>query len=108
MKKPVFQRGVINIVTGGNETGQALVEHPLVRMISLTGSTNTGKRVMETAAKTLKRVHLELGGKAPVIVFDDADPEEVAPKPAWLRPLTQGRTAQPRPASTFNRTGQKT
>ncbi|MCC7448414.1 MAG: gamma-aminobutyraldehyde dehydrogenase [Anaerolineae bacterium] len=70
--------GVVNIVTGGNETGQALVEHPLVRMVSLTGSTNTGKKIMKTAADTLKRVHLELGGKAPFIVFDDADPETIA------------------------------
>ncbi len=70
--------GVVNIVTGGNEAGQALVEHPLVRMVSLTGSTNTGKKVMKTAADTLKRVHLELGGKAPFIVFDDVDVEAVA------------------------------
>jgi betaine-aldehyde dehydrogenase len=69
--------GVVNVVTGGNETGQALVEHPLVRMVSLTGSTNTGKKVMKTAADTLKRVHLELGGKAPFIVFDDVDVEAV-------------------------------
>jgi betaine-aldehyde dehydrogenase len=70
--------GVVNVVTGGNEVGQALVEHPLVRMVSLTGSTNTGKKVMKTAADTLKRVHLELGGKAPFIVFDDVDVEAVA------------------------------
>ena len=86
-----FPAGVINIVTGGNETGQALVEHPLVRMISLTGSTNTGKRVMETAAKTLKRVHLELGGKAPVIVFDDADPEGVAAKASLAATFNTGQ-----------------
>lgn len=72
--------GVLNVIPGGNETGQALVEHPDVRMVSLTGSTATGKRVMETAAKTLKRVHLELGGKAPVIIFDDADIEAAAEK----------------------------
>lgn len=70
--------GVVNVVTGGNETGQALVEHPDVRMISLTGSTGTGKKIMRTAADTLKRVHLELGGKAPFIVFDDVDVEAVA------------------------------
>lgn len=70
--------GVVNIISGGNETGQALVEHPDVRMVSLTGSTATGKRIMETASKTLKRVHLELGGKAPLLVFDDADLEAVA------------------------------
>jgi betaine-aldehyde dehydrogenase len=65
--------GVLNIITGGNETGQAIVEHPDVRMVSLTGSTATGRRIMETASKTLKRVHLELGGKAPILVFEDAD-----------------------------------
>lgn len=70
--------GVINIVTGGNETGQALVEHSDVRMVSLTGSTNTGKIIMKTAADSLKRVHLELGGKAPMILFDDADIEKFA------------------------------
>jgi betaine-aldehyde dehydrogenase len=61
--------GVVNIVTGGNATGQALVEHPLVRMVSFTGSTATGKQVMRTAAHTLKRVHLELGGQGPVFGF---------------------------------------
>lgn len=70
--------GVLNVVSGGNDTGQALVEHPDLRMISLTGSTGTGKKVMKTAADTLKRVHLELGGKAPFIVFEDADLDAVA------------------------------
>jgi betaine-aldehyde dehydrogenase len=70
--------GVVNVISGGNDAGQALVEHPLVRMVSLTGSTGTGKKIMKTAADTLKRVHLELGGKAPFIVFDDADVETVA------------------------------
>jgi betaine-aldehyde dehydrogenase len=72
--------GVVNIVTGGNETGQAIVEHPDVRMVSLTGSTGTGKKIMKTAADTLKRVHLELGGKAPILVFDDADVDLVTQK----------------------------
>jgi len=72
--------GVFNVVTGGNATGQAIVEHPDVRMISLTGSPDTGKRVMEAAAKSLKRVHLEIGGKAPVVVFEDADIELVVSK----------------------------
>ncbi len=70
--------GVVNVISGGNDAGQALVEHSLVRMVSLTGSTATGKKIMKTAADTLKRVHLELGGKAPFIVFDDADVEAVA------------------------------
>ena len=60
------------------ETGQALVTHPDVDMVSLTGSVETGKWIARAAADTLKRVHLELGGKAPVVVFDDADMEAVA------------------------------
>jgi betaine-aldehyde dehydrogenase len=83
--------GVVNILSGGNDTGQALVEHPDVRMVSLTGSTNTGKKIMKTAADTLKRVHLELGGKAPFIVFDDADPELVAAKAAMAATMNTGQ-----------------
>jgi betaine-aldehyde dehydrogenase len=83
--------GVINVVTGGNDTGQALVEHPDVRMVSLTGSTNTGKTIMRTAADTLKRVHLELGGKAPFIVFDDADVELIAGKAALAATMNTGQ-----------------
>ena len=80
MQQAGIPDGVVNVVTGGNDTGQALVEHPDVRMVSLTGSTATGKKIMATAANTLKRVHLELGGKAPVIVFDDADVDLVSAK----------------------------
>jgi betaine-aldehyde dehydrogenase len=66
--------GVINIVTGtGGLADQALVEHPDVDMVSFTGSTAVGRRVAATAAGSVKRVHLELGGKAPFVVFDDAD-----------------------------------
>ncbi len=66
--------GVLNVVMGpGEPTGQALLEHPDVDMLALTGSVATGKHVARTAAETLKRVHLELGGKAPVVVFDDVD-----------------------------------
>jgi betaine-aldehyde dehydrogenase len=65
--------GVFNVVAGGDPAGRALVEHPDVAMISLTGSTETGKRVMTAGAATLKRMHLELGGKAPVVAFADAD-----------------------------------
>jgi betaine-aldehyde dehydrogenase len=71
----VLPKGVLNVVAGGNEAGAALVEHDEVDMVSLTGSVETGRWIAEHAAKTLKRVHLELGGKAPVIVFDDADME---------------------------------
>ncbi|MGD1051078.1 MAG: gamma-aminobutyraldehyde dehydrogenase [Solirubrobacteraceae bacterium] len=68
--------GVLNVLCGhGEPAGQALVEHPGVDMVSLTGSVDTGKRIAGAAAATLKRVHLELGGKAPVIVFDDVDLE---------------------------------
>lgn len=91
IKEAGIPDGVVNIVTGGNETGQAMVEHPDVRMVSLTGSTNTGKKVMRTAADTLKRVHLELGGKAPFIVFDDADPELVAAKATLAATLNTGQ-----------------
>jgi 1-pyrroline dehydrogenase len=66
--------GVINVISGsGSEIGDHLVGHPKVRMVSITGDTATGKRVARIAAETVKRLHLELGGKAPVIVFDDAD-----------------------------------
>src|SRR5438874_4593619 len=68
----LLPKGVFNVVTGrGEPTGQALISHPDVDMVSLTGSVETGKHIARAAADTLKRVHLELGGKAPVIVFDD-------------------------------------
>jgi aminobutyraldehyde dehydrogenase len=67
---------VVNIVCGGGEpVGRVLTAHPRVRMVSLTGSVATGQKVLAAAAGNLKRTHLELGGKAPVIVFDDADIE---------------------------------
>jgi betaine-aldehyde dehydrogenase/aminobutyraldehyde dehydrogenase len=69
--------GVFNVVTGAGDVGAALVEHPGVDMVSLTGSVPTGQAIAEAASRTLKRVHLELGGKAPVIVFDDADLDAV-------------------------------
>ncbi|WP_219942401.1 aminobutyraldehyde dehydrogenase [Iamia sp. SCSIO 61187] len=75
----VLPPGVLNVVCGRGETaGVALVEHPEVAMVSLTGSVAAGQAVARAAATTLKRVHLELGGKAPVVVFDDADPQAVA------------------------------
>ncbi len=68
--------GVVNVVVGtGPEAGEALVAHPGVDMVSFTGSTPVGRRVMELATRGIKRVHLELGGKAPFVVFDDADLE---------------------------------
>jgi 1-pyrroline dehydrogenase len=74
----VFPAGVLNVVAGGKETGATLVTHPLVEMISLTGSVGTGKAIAKAASDSLKRVHLELGGKAPVVVLDDADLAKVA------------------------------
>ena len=75
----VLPAGVLNVVTGdGVPAGEALVKHPDVRLVSLTGDVETGKIIARTASETLKRVHLELGGKAPVVVFDDADPAAVA------------------------------
>jgi betaine-aldehyde dehydrogenase len=65
--------GVINVVTGDRETGRLLVEHQTPQFISITGSVRAGMEVAGSAAKDLKRVHLELGGKAPVVIFDDAD-----------------------------------
>ena len=69
----VLPPGVLNIVCGDRNTGRLLAEHHIPAMVSITGSVGAGMQVAESASKTLKRVHLELGGKAPVIVFDDAD-----------------------------------
>ncbi len=74
----VLPSGVVNIVPGRGQTvGNHLINHPGVDMISLTGDVATGKKMLDAAAKTVKRTHLELGGKAPVVVFDDADVSEV-------------------------------
>lgn len=74
----ILPKGVLNVITGrGATVGQPLVEHPKVAMVSLTGDVATGRKVLQAASGTLKRTHLELGGKAPVIVFDDADVEAV-------------------------------
>jgi 1-pyrroline dehydrogenase len=75
----VIPPGALNVVTGdGVPVGERIVTHPGVGLVSLTGDVETGKTIARTAADTLKRVHLELGGKAPVVVFDDADPVAVA------------------------------
>jgi betaine-aldehyde dehydrogenase/aminobutyraldehyde dehydrogenase len=73
----ILPPGVLNVVTGAGNVGAALVAHAGVDMVSLTGSVPTGQAIAESASRTLKRVHLELGGKAPVIVFDDADLDAV-------------------------------
>jgi len=78
LAEDIFPKGVLNVVTGdGEPVGASIVRHPGVAMVSLTGDVATGKIIAREAASTLKRVHLELGGKAPVIVFDDADIEAV-------------------------------
>ena len=79
LSEEIFPPGVLNVITGdGEPVGAGIVRHPDVAMVSLTGDIATGKEVARAAADTLKRVHLELGGKAPVLVFDDADPAAVA------------------------------
>jgi aminobutyraldehyde dehydrogenase len=76
--RELLPKGVVNIICGrGESVGAPLVSHPGVRMVSLTGDVSTGQKVLGAAAGNLKRTHLELGGKAPVIVFDDADVEAV-------------------------------
>jgi betaine-aldehyde dehydrogenase len=70
--------GVFNVICGDRDTGRALVTHPVPQMVSITGSVRAGKEVATAAAAGLKRVHLELGGKAPVVIFDDADPAKAA------------------------------
>ena len=76
--RELFPKGVVNILCGrGESVGAPLVSHPAVRMVSLTGDVSTGQKVLTAAAGNLKRTHLELGGKAPVIVFDDADLDAV-------------------------------
>ena len=73
-----FPEGVVNLVTGGGATGRALVEHPLVRKVSFTGSTAVGRGIGEACGRALRPVVLELGGKSPALVLDDADPEVIA------------------------------
>ncbi len=74
----LLPKGVVNVLFGrGQQVGAPMVSQPAIRMISLTGSIATGQKMLELAAQTLKRTHLELGGKAPVIVFDDADINEL-------------------------------
>ena len=74
----ILPEGVVNVILGRGETvGNALINHPKIGMVSITGDIATGKKVLQAAAKTVKRTHLELGGKAPVIIFDDADIDAV-------------------------------
>ena len=74
----ILPEGVVNVILGkGTSVGSALINHPKINMISITGDIGTGRKVLEAASKSIKRTHLELGGKAPVIVYDDADLEAV-------------------------------
>ena len=78
----IFPAGVLNVITGdGEPVGAGIVRHPDVNMVSLTGDVATGREIARAASQTLKSVHLELGGKAPVIVFDDADHGGREPRP---------------------------
>lgn len=79
----VLPKGVLNIVSGGNDLGSKLTSHPLVRMISFTGSVPTGRKVAEVAARGLKRTILELGGNDPAIILPDADVERLAARLYW-------------------------
>jgi acyl-CoA reductase-like NAD-dependent aldehyde dehydrogenase len=79
----ILPKGVLNIVSGGNDLGQWMTDHPDIGKVSFTGSTATGKRVMESASRTLKRVTLELGGNDAAIVLPDVDPKAVAPALFW-------------------------
>lgn len=90
IKEAGIPDGVVNIITG-RSAGRLLVEHPDIRLISVTGSTEVGQTIMKTAADTVKRVHLELGGKAPVLVFDDADVDVAAAKVALAGTINSGQ-----------------
>jgi benzaldehyde dehydrogenase (NAD) len=83
--------GVLHVLGGGAEVGQALVEDPNVRMISFTGSTATGRKVGELAGRNLKRIVLELGGNSPLVVLEDADIEAASSAGAWGSFLHQGQ-----------------
>lgn len=83
LSQSILPPGVLNVVSGGDELGPWLTAHPGVDKIAFTGSTATGKRVMASAAETLKRVTLELGGNDPAIVMHDVDPERLAPDLFW-------------------------
>src|SRR3546814_14478918 len=100
--------GVLNVVVGrGESVGNALINHPRVNMISLTGDIATGRKVLAAAAKSVKRTHLELGGTGPVLVFDDA---AIAAGVQGLRPFGysnagQARTPACRPHASSNAYG---
>nr|WP_271210842.1 aldehyde dehydrogenase family protein [Rhodococcus wratislaviensis]GLK36427.1 aldehyde dehydrogenase [Rhodococcus wratislaviensis] len=88
----VLPAGVLNVISGPNELGPLVTAHPTPRKISFTGSTRTGKQVAETAATSLKRVTLELGGNDAAIVLDDIDPGAIAEKLFWSAFINNGQT----------------
>lgn len=85
LAQDIFPRGVVNVVSGGNELGAWMTEHPGIRKIAFTGSGPTGKRIMASAAGNLKRLTLELGGNDAGIVLDDADPAKIAADLFWAK-----------------------
>ena len=87
----IFPPGVFQVLSGGDDLGPMLTEHPGIDKISFTGSITTGKKVMESCAKTLKRVTLELGGNDPAIVCEDVDIDKIVPKIATLAFLNSGQ-----------------
>lgn len=87
----ILPRGVLNVVTGGDHLGPWLTEHPGIDKVSFTGSTATGRRVMQSASATLKRVTLELGGNDPAIVLPDADVEKIAEQLFWAAFTNNGQ-----------------
>ena len=89
----VLPKGVLNVVAGRDDIGQMMTEHPHIQKIVFTGSCATGKKVMQTASNTLKRVTLELGGNDAGIVLPDADPKEIAERLFWGRSSTTARPA---------------
>src|SRR5438477_1277459 len=94
----ILPAGVLNVISGaGGPVGAGIVRHPGVDMVSLTGDVATGREVAKAASQTLKRVHLELGGKAPVVVFDDADLEAVN---TWVKVAVFGNSGQDCTAAT--------
>ena len=89
--RTIFPRGVVNVLAGGDELGAWMTEHPGIDKISFTGSVETGKKVMASAAGNLKRITLELGGNDAAIVLDDVDPKAVAPKLFFAAMVNSGQ-----------------
>jgi len=87
----IFPAGVVNVIADANDLGSALTSHPDVAKIAFTGSTATGRKVMASAAQTLKRLTLELGGNDAAIVLDDVDPKEIAPKLFFAAMVNSGQ-----------------